>query len=104
MTMRMSTMSRHAHREEASRFGKVEQTFQNAFPREALFKGLSTRFGRRIVEKCLPAESPGNAFNMKRSCDSMPMRLLNSHDDVSMPMFHLNSHDDSMMMCHSNIG
>jgi hypothetical protein len=29
------------HREEASRFGKVEQTFQNAFPREALFKGLT---------------------------------------------------------------
>jgi hypothetical protein len=33
-------------------FGKVEQTFQNAFPVEALFKGVSTRFGLQNVEKC----------------------------------------------------
>jgi hypothetical protein len=38
------------------RFGKAEQTFQNAFPGEALFKGVSTDFGRQNVEKCFPGK------------------------------------------------
>jgi hypothetical protein len=36
------------------RFGNAEQTFPNAFPWEALFKVLSTLFGLRFVEKCVP--------------------------------------------------
>ena len=39
------------------RLWKAEPTFPNAFPGEALFKGVSTRFGIRIVE----IASPGNA-------------------------------------------
>ena len=34
------------------RFWKVGQTFQSAFPGEALFKGVITRFGIHNVEKC----------------------------------------------------
>jgi len=35
---------------------KSEPTFPNAFPGEALFKGVSTRFWPRIVEKCFPGK------------------------------------------------
>jgi hypothetical protein len=38
------------------RFWTVGRTFQNAFPGEALFKGVSTRFGLQIVEKCFPGK------------------------------------------------
>jgi hypothetical protein len=34
------------------RFWTSEPTFPNVFPGEALFKGVSTRFGLRIVENC----------------------------------------------------
>jgi hypothetical protein len=37
-------------------FGRSDETFQNAFPGEALFKGMGTRFGRKIVEKCFPGK------------------------------------------------
>jgi hypothetical protein len=35
---------------------KFGQTFQSAFPWEALFKGVSTGFGRPNVEKCFPGK------------------------------------------------
>jgi len=35
-------------------FGRLNQPFRMLF--EALFKGVSTRFGLRIVEKCFPGK------------------------------------------------
>jgi len=46
-------------------FWKVGQTFQSAFF-EALFKGVSTRFGLRNVEKCVE--------NTLKTCSEMFVR------------------------------
>jgi len=52
------------------RFWKAGQTFPKAFPVEALFKGVSTLFRRRNVEKCFP----GNAFG--KVCPAFQNRRL----------------------------
>jgi hypothetical protein len=53
------------------RFWKVERIFLSAFTPEALFNGVSTRFGLRIVERILPKSS----FGEHKLC-ALPRRII----------------------------
>jgi hypothetical protein len=61
------------------RFCKVEPTFPNVFPGEALFKGVSTRFGLRIVEKCFPGK------HIRKVWLGLPKSSFGEHTIVSCP-------------------
>jgi hypothetical protein len=83
--------------------GRACQPFPNAFPGEALFKGVGTIFGLRIVENCFENAfgNVGSAFpNLRLGSIIIAMCHSNSHESHDrMPIhcrfFELTSH---MMM------